>query len=247
MEILVLGTEIETAAVIDDALDLTIYPAQPSSPDIDLDLKTWIGLAAAADARRKLRLESQLARQAPPEFSFDAASLDEQLIAGLAGSDTSWAVTAVVPLTPSDLRAAALDGAGCAAALVSAELAEYRSADGRLVLTATGEHLADIAGQSLKMGGITLSYVDANTRAASVTVWRTPLALALTFWRHEQDGLRGVIIEPGAEAAVEMLRRLLLLPVSTPDSACPRCSTAVRPDHRFCPSCGASLEEVEVG
>lgn len=250
IDLLVLSTEIEVAALFDELLDLTTYPTQPVAPDLGIDLRAWLGLLAAADARRAAGLVAQLDRESAPTVTLDAPLLDAQLKQGLNATDTRWAVTGFVPVAPVDVRRAGIDGTQAMAGLVASGLVDEAGS-----LTELGVSLTELIGLSLKVAGATLVLTgnEGAVRAGEVLVLRAPLRLGVGFWREENGAYELVFTEPTGEAAVEMLRRLLLIEshaaadavAPTGGTRCPRCGAAVTAADRFCAQCGGRVSTGE--
>ncbi len=248
-DLFVLSSEMEVVAVLDDLLDLTTYPSQPVSPDLVIDFAGWIGLMAAADVRRAARLRAELERLPAPEVTLDAEALEAQLTAGLRNSDTRWAVTASVPISPANLRRLRPSGSEALEAMARAGLIDRPSGGARF--TEVGSSVADLVTQAVKVAGVTLRFIapDREVRGGEVTVLRTPLRLGLGFWNGTGGQFNVTLIEPMPEAAVEMLRRLLLLESPLPAEApteegkCPGCGAEMEPGRKFCTACGAPMAE----
>ena len=250
VELLVLASEFEVVAMLDDLLDLTTYPTQPLAPDLGIDMATWLGLLAATDARRAAGLLAELDREAAPVVVLDEALLDAQLKQGFNATDTRWAVTGFVPVAPIDVRRTGIDGAQAMAGLTASGLVDAAGS-----LTELGVSLTDLVGLSLKVASATLvlSDVGAAVRAGEVLVLRAPLRLGVGFWREENGEYELILTEPTGEAAVEMLRRLLLIepdagtqaPAVAGEGRCPRCGAGVTAADRFCAQCGGRVNESE--
>ncbi|MEA2024186.1 MAG: zinc ribbon domain-containing protein [Actinomycetota bacterium] len=250
LDLLVMASEYEVAALLDGLLDLTTLPTRPVSPDVTVPFDGWIGLLAATDVHRSTALTAQLERRPTPTPQFDADALQAQVTAGLGGSDTRWAVTAFTPLSPFDLRSAPPDGPAMVSGMTEAKLVE--PAGNALQPTVLGSNLVELCGEVIKWSSVTLTFADGDpaVRMGELTILRSPVRLGLGFWNGE-DGAREVtLVEPEAEVAVEMLRRLLLIPTPTPvvitgGPHCPNCGAAIETGERFCGSCGQSLEEAD--
>lgn len=247
LDLLVLPTEYEVAALLDGLFDLTTLPSRPVGPDVVMSFDGWIGVLAAADAQRSAELSAQLDRRPAPDVRFDAEELLQQLASGIAGDDTRWAVTAFTPISPFDLRTAPPSSSAMLEGLKEAALVETGGADVRP--SDLGRDVTQLCGEGIKWGSVTLSYTALNrdVRMAEVTVVRTPLRLGLGFWNGEDESREITLLEPESEVAVEMLRRLLLIPVPSldeagPTFACPSCVAPAEPGQRFCARCGSSLE-----
>ncbi|MCL1693318.1 MAG: zinc ribbon domain-containing protein [Actinomycetia bacterium] len=251
LDILVMSSEYEVAALLDGLLDLTTLPTRPVTPDAVLSFAAWVGMLAVVDVHRRAGLKAELDRRPATDGPFDAADMRAELEAGLAGSDTRWAITAFTPLSPVDLRAARPTGSAITQAMIDAALVE---ADGqRWVLTELGNNLAELFGSVIKWGGVTLTFTGSkpDVRMGELSVLRSTFRLGLGFWNGEGGTFEVALVEPDSETAVEMLRRMLLLPnpepAPRPDrSRCPRCSAAVDEGQQFCRACGESLQGVIV-
>jgi hypothetical protein len=247
LDLLVLPTEYEVAALLDGLFDLTTLPSRPVAPDVVVSFDGWIGVLAAADAQRSAELAAQLDRRPAPDARFDAGELHKQLASGTTGDDTRWAVTAFTPISPFELRAAPPSGSAMMEGLKEADLVEVDGADTRL--SDLGWDVTQLCSDAIKWGSVTLSSTASSpdVRMAEVTVVRTPLRLGLGFWNGEDESREVTLLEPESEVAVEMIRRLLLIPVPSPEevgsaSSCPSCGAPVEPGQRFCARCGSSLE-----
>jgi RNA polymerase subunit RPABC4/transcription elongation factor Spt4 len=247
LDLLVMSSEYEVAALLDGLLDLATLPTRPVTPDVTMPLAAWVGMLAVTDVRRRAGLVAQLDRRPAIEVPFNATDMSAELEAGLAGNDTRWAITAFAPLSPVDLRDAPPSGSAMTRAMEDASLVE---ADGqRWILTELGNNLAEMFGGAIKWGGVTLTSTGPNgdVRMGELSVLRSPFRLGLGFWNGESDPFEVALVEPEAEAAVEMLRRMLLLPQPAPASGsgrlrCSRCGAEVDEGQRFCPACGERLK-----
>lgn len=247
LDLVVLSSEHEVAAMLDGFLDLSTLPIRPVSPDVVLPFAAWIGMLAAVDVRRRAALEATLDRRSRPDGPFNAADLSAQLDGGLAANDTSWAITAFTPLSPVDLRGEPPTGLAMTRAMEGAGLLEI---DGeRCVLTDLGVDLAELFGSIIKWGSVTLTTAGSNpdVRLGEISILRAAFRLGLGFWNGESDGFEVTLVEPEADAAVEMVRRMLLLPLPPSDvpptaQACSRCEFEVIEGQRFCAGCGLDLQ-----
>ena len=214
-ELFILSSVLEVVAILDDLLDLTTYPARPVNPDLELDLASWVGLMAASDVQHQAALHAELERRSSPAVTFDAEALEKQLVAGLKGQDSRWAVTATVPIAPVDLRDRRPSGQDALTALVRSGLAEMKNGAARL--TALGQDLGELIEQSLKVASFTLVFSEngREVRAGEITIIRSPLRFGLAFWHGNGADLRATFLEPTPEAAAEMLREMLTLPPSS--------------------------------
>lgn len=247
LDLLVLSSESEVVALLDGFLDLSTLPIRPVSPDVVLSFAAWIGILATVDVRRRAALRATLDRRPSPNVPFDTADLSDQLGGGLAANDTNWAITAFTPLSPVDLRAGPPTGEAMARSMEEAGLVEI---DGEsCVLTELGVDLAELFGSVIKWGSVTLISAGSNpdVRLGEISIVRAAFRLGFGFWNGESDGFEATLVEPEADAAVEMVRRMLLLPLppSVPAptvQACPSCGAAIADGQRFCAKCGMDLQ-----
>lgn len=247
LDLVVLSSEYEVAALLDGFLDLSTLPIRPVSPDVVLSFAAWVGMLAAVDVRRRAALKATLDRHPSPDGPFDAADLSAQLEGGLAANDTDWAVTAFVPLSPVDLRSEPPTGSAMTRAMENAGLVEI---DGeQCVFTELGADLAELVGSVIKWGSVTLTSAGLNpdVRMGELSILRAAFRLGLGFWNEETAGFEATLVEPEADAAVEMVRRMLLLPlppsIPTPTvETCSGCGAAVADGQRFCAGCGQDLQ-----
>ncbi len=247
LDLLVVSSELEAAALLDGFLDLSTLPIRPVSPDVVLSFAAWIGMLATVDVRRRAALRATLDRRPLTDGAFDAADLSAQLEGGLAANDTNWAITVFAPLSPVDLRGGPPTGQAMSQAMKEAGLVEI---DGELcVLTELGVDLAELFGSIIKWGSVTLTSAGLNpdVRLGEISILRAAFRLGLGFWNGEDGGFEATLVEPEADAAVEMVRRMLLLPVPPSDlpptvQACPGCSASIAVGQRFCAACGQDLQ-----
>ncbi len=247
LDLIVLSSELEVAALLDGFLDLSTLPIRPVSPDVVLSFAAWVGMLAAVDVRRRAALRATLDRRPLTDGAFDAADLSAQLEGGLAASDTDWAVTAFTPLSPVDLRDGPPTGQAMTRSMENAGLVEI---DGEsCVLTELGVDLAELFGSVIKWGSVTLISAGSNpdVRLGEISIVRAAFRLGLGFWNGESDGFEATLVEPEADAAVEMVRRMLLLPLPPSDplpgvQACPGCGASIAVGQRFCAGCGQDLQ-----
>jgi hypothetical protein len=246
LDLLVLPSEYELAAVLDGLFDLTTLPTRPVAPDALVSFDGWIGVLAAADVGRSGYLSAQLERHDAPELRFAAADLEHAVASGLPASDTRWAVTAFTPLSLFDLRTAPPSGAAMVAGMTNAGLIEPEGAV--LRTTALGDDLVNLCRDAIKWGSATLTFADGDSavRLGEVSVVRSPLRVGLAFWNGDDVARTVTLVEPEAEVAVEMLRRMLLIPPPTSvpavqEARCSACGAAIEAEQGFCAKCGSDL------
>lgn len=250
LDLLVLPTEIDVAAMIDGFLEMTTLPARPVSPDVDMPFVAWIGMLAAADVRRRAALEAELEHRRSDGATFTAADLESRLRAGLTHNDTRWAVTAFTPISPVGYRMEPPAGPDMARELERAGLARAGT-DDRLELTEVGEDVAALFTGVIVWGAVTIvsPRSDPAVRIGELSIVRTPLRLGFGFWNGEGGAFSVTLLEPEPDAGVEMIRRMLLIPIPADVPAgtaptCPSCGEATTEGQRFCSSCGAALQVI---
>jgi len=265
IDLLVLASEIEVAAMLDGFLDLTTLPARPVNPDVVMSFEAWVGTLAGVDARRELDLRAELEHLRAGALSLRAADLDKQLRDGLERNDTRWAITAFTPMSPVNLRSGPPTGAVMIRDMTAAGLIEPGPSKHH-VPTDLGRDVFELVGTVIKWGALTLVGVgpDGDVRLGEVTIVRTPLRLGTVLWNARGATFEGTIVEPAVETAAEVVREMLLtvipevplvsslspvpvrpavppVPPHPEPAICPSCGAPIESDQRFCAACGTAL------